>query len=346
MPGKVVTFGEVMLRLTTPGHQRFVQARSFDISFGGAEANVAVSLANFGMQAEYVTRLPANELGDACVNSLRQVGVGTGSILRGGDRMGVYFLESGIAQRGSTVLYDRAGSSIATLQPGELDWHKVLAGATWFHWTGITPAISANLAEVLAEGCRTARDLGITISCDLNYRAKLWKWGRPAGEVMAELAPYCDLIIANEEDADTVFGIRAPETDVTAGEVEAARYRTVCEALGERFPNLTFVAVTLRGSKSASHNSWSGVLWHRSGQFLQGPTYDILPIEDRVGGGDAFGGGLIFGLLSFGEDYLKALRFAVAASCLKHTLPGDYNMVTRAEVERLMRGDASGRVKR
>jgi 2-dehydro-3-deoxygluconokinase len=341
---KIVTFGEIMLRLSTPGYQRFTQARAFEASYAGGEANVAVSLANYGEAAEFVTQLPKNELGDACLAFLRQYGVRTDQVLRGGDRLGVYFLESGAAQRGSKVLYDRAGSSFATIQPGMVNWGAAFAGADWFHWTGITPAVSEGAALVCREAIEVARGMGLTVSCDLNYRAKLWKWGKPAGEVMAGLVGLCDLAVGNEEDADKVFGIRAPETDVTAGKVEAAGYRYVCEALAQRFPSLKTVAITLRGSFSASHNTWSGVLW-RQGQFYTAPQYDILPIVDRVGGGDAFVGGLIYGLRKY-DDPARALSFAVAASCLKHSIPGDFNAVSVAEVEALMGGDASGRVAR
>jgi 2-dehydro-3-deoxygluconokinase len=342
---KIVTFGEIMLRLAPPGFQRFAQARAFEATYGGGEANVAVSLANFGEDVEFVTRLPMNDLGDACLATLRAYGVRTDHVARGGDRLGIYFLENGAAQRGSKVVYDRAGSGFATLRPGALDWQAVFAGADWFHWTGITPAVSEGAAETCREGIEAARQQGVTVSCDLNYRAKLWKWGKPAGEVMAELVAGCDVAIGNEEDADRVFGIRAPEADVTAGRVAGAQYRYVCEALAQRFPHLKTIAITLRGSLSASHNTWSGVLWQR-GEFWTAPVYDIIPIVERVGGGDAFMGGLIYGLRRFADAPERALRFAAAAACLKHTIPGDFNAVTVAEVEQLMAGDASGRVAR
>jgi len=342
---KVVTFGEIMLRLAPPGFQRFMQARSFDVLYGGGEANVAVSLANYGESAEFVTRLPKNELGEACLASLRSVGVHTDYVVRGGDRLGIYFLEAGAAQRGSKVIYDRAVSSFATIQPGTVNWPVVFEGADWFHWTGITPAVSQGAAEACREAIRIAKQLGLTVSCDLNYRAKLWKWGKSAGEVMGELVAACDVAIGNEEDADKVFGIKAPEADVTAGKVEAEHYRTVCDELVKRFPNLKTVAITLRGSLSASHNTWSGVLLDH-GQFFTAPTYDIVPIVDRVGGGDAFMGGLIYGLRKFAGDPGRALKFAVAASCLKHSILGDFNAVSVGEVEQVMAGDASGRVAR
>lgn len=345
MKRKVVCFGEIMMRLTPPGFQRFVQARSFDVIFGGGEANVAVSLANYGVPVEYVTRLPAHEIGDACIMFLRQYGVGTSHIVRGGDRMGIYFLEMGSMQRSSKVIYDRNGSSVASIEPGMVDWEKVFDGARWFHWTGITPAISKGLAEVCLEGAKTARKMGLTVSCDLNYRAKLWKWGRGAGEVMPELVQYADVAIGNEEDAEKVFGIRAKGADVTGGKVEAAQYREVAEGLMARFPNLKRVAITLRGSLSASHNTWSGILYDGRERFTA-PVYQATHIVDRVGGGDAFGGGLIYGLLTYGDDLERALRFAVAASCLKHSIYGDFNLASLAEVEQLMKGDASGRVSR
>ena len=340
-----VTFGEVMLRLSPPGYMRFGQARSFDVIYGGGEANVAVSLVNFGLRTEFVTRLPANALGEACLQFLKQYNVGTQYILRGGERMGIYFLENGSNMRSSQVIYDRANSSFATLQPGMVDWENVLADATWFHWTGITPAISEGTAAALLEGVKAANQRGVTVSCDMNYRAKLWKWGRSAGDVMRELLPYCDIAIGNEEDAEKVFGITAPDTDVIAGNVEAQRYQPVCEMLARTFPNLKQIAITLRGSVSANHNTWSGILWD-NGEIYTGPTYDITHIVDRVGGGDSFMGGLIYGLTNFSAEPQKALNFAVAASALKHSIFGDFNLVTVPEVEKLIMGDRSGRVNR
>ncbi|MBN1431084.1 MAG: sugar kinase [Anaerolineae bacterium] len=345
MGQRIVTFGEIMLRLSPPGFLRFSQAHSFDAVYGGGEANVAISLANYGLPVDFVTRLPNNDIGEACLASIRQYGVGVDQIARGGERLGIYFLEMGSMQRGSKVVYDRAYSSISTIEPGMIDWPTVFAGAGWFHWTGITPAISAGTAEVCLEAARTARQMGLTVSCDLNYRKNLWKWGKKAGEVMPELVQCCDVAIGNEEDADKVFGIRAPESDVTAGKVEADTYQYVCQMLAERFPNLKTIAITLRGSISASHNTWSGVLWHQ-GAFYMGSQFDVTHIVDRVGGGDAFGGGLIYGLHAYGEDYQRALNFAIAASCLKHSIFGDVNLVTVDEVEKLMSGDASGRVSR
>ena len=345
MTRKVVTFGEIMMRLSPPGFLRFGHARSFDVIYGGGEANVAVSLANYGVPVDYVTRLPDNDLGQACIQYLRQFGVGVDKIVRGGDRLGIYFLEIGAVQRGSKVIYDRANSAIATIERGMIDWEKVFADAGWFHWTGITPAISAGTADVCLEAVQTAKEMGLAVSCDLNYRRKLWKWGKTPGEVMPELVSYCDVAIGNEEDADKVLGIRAPETDVVAGKVEADKYLYVCEELSKRFANLKTIAITLRGSISASHNTWSGVLWN-AGRFYTAPTYNITHIVDRVGGGDSFMGGLIYALRTYGDDPQRALNFAVAASCLKHSIFGDFNMVTVAEVEKLMGGDVSGRVSR
>lgn len=341
---KVVSFGEIMLRLSPPGFQRFIQARSFDVVYGGGEANVAASLAYWGLPVEYVTRLPANDIGDACLGFLRQYGIGTRHIARGGERLGIYFLELGAAQRGSKVIYDRAGSALATIEPGMIDWKAVFADADWFHWTGITPAISEGAARACLEAAQTAQGMGLTVSCDLNYRKNLWKWGKKAGEVMPELVNCCDMAVGNEEDADKVFGIQAPGADVTGGRVEADAYVYVCNRLAERFPNLQTVAITLRGSLSASHNTWSAILWH-GGELYTAPRYDIVPIVDRVGGGDSFCAGLIYGLRTY-DTLQRALDFAVAASCLKHTIPGDFNLVSVAEVEKLMGGDVSGRVSR
>src|SRR5512136_2584041 len=342
---KVVTFGEIMLRLSPPGYLRFGQTKSLDMTFGGGEANVAVSLANYGMETDFVTRLPENDWGNACIAWLKSFGVGTGKIIRGGSRMGLYFLENGAAQRGSKVLYDREGSSIAAIEKGMVDWDRVFEDADWFHWTGITPAISKGLCEVCLEGILKAKEKGLTVSCDLNYRAKLWKWGRKAGEVMPELVKHCDIAIGNEEDADKVFGIKAPGTDVNAGRVDGEKYRFVAEQLTQRFSNLKMVAITLRGSISASHNTWSGVLY--DGHTLyDGPVFDITDIVDRVGGGDAFAAGLIYGLRTYSKDLQKALHFAVSASCLKHSVIGDCNVVTLDEVEKIMSGKISGRVSR
>lgn len=339
-----VTFGEIMLRLATPGFQRFSQAGHFEISFGGGEANVAVSLAGYGLPARFVTRLPKNDLGEACRNEVRRYGVDTSAMVWGGNRLGIYFLESGAAQRASKVIYDRAHSAIAEVKPGTIDWAAAFEGADWFHWTGITPAISESAAAVCKEAVVEAERRGLTVSVDLNYRAKLWGWGKKASEVMPDLVQHCHVLIGNEEDAEKVFGISAAGADVTGGHVDGSEYFGVCDALMKRFPSAHTAAITLRGSKSASHNSWSAVMKHKELECTA-PTFDILPIVDRVGGGDSFVGGLIYGLKTYGyaED---ALRFAVAASCLKHSIPGDFNLVSVDEVEKLMKGDASGRVSR
>jgi 2-dehydro-3-deoxygluconokinase len=345
MMNKVVTFGEIMLRLATPGHQRFTQATTFCVSFGGGEANVAVSLANFGIETEYVTRIPLHDLGQAVLMDLRRYNVGVNHVIRGGDRLGIYFLETGSVSRPGKVIYDRAGSAIAEIKPGMIDWSKVLDGASWFHWTGITPAISESAAAVCLEGIKAAKQKGITVSTDLNFRKNLWRWGKPAGEVMPEMVSHCDIILGNEEDAEKVFGIKPEEAITEEGHVGAAAYRSVCEELMDRFPEAKKVIITLRGSISADHNTWSGVLFDGNTLF-EAPLYQITHIVDRVGGGDSFMAGLIYGLLTWPGDYQKGLNFAVAASCLKHTIPGDFNLVSVSEVETLMKGDSSGRVVR
>lgn len=345
--GKIVTFGEIMLRLATPGYLRFSQTNELSATFGGGEANVAVSLANYGMDAEFVTRLPENDIAAACVKDLHKHGVKTDHIVYGGDRMGIYFLETGAVARASKVVYDRAHSAISEIKPGMIDWKQVLAGADWFHWTGITPAISQGAADVCLEAIQTANRLGIPVSCDLNYRKNLWKYGKKASEVMPDLVAGCDIILGNEEDAEKVFGIKPEGFDVTAtaGEVNAAEFESVCTQLMQRFPRARKVIITLRGSINANHNTWGGVLYDGK-QLFQSPRYDITHIVDRVGGGDSFMGGLIYGLLTYPQDDQQALNFAVAASCLKHTIYGDYNEVTVKEVENLMKGDGSGRVSR
>ncbi len=334
-----------MLRLATPEFLRFSQATTLEATFGGGEANVAVSLANYGIDARFVTSLPKNDIGEAAIATLRKYNVRTDCIHRGGDRVGIYFLETGAVSRGSKVVYDRANSSLASIKKGMIDWDQALDGASWFHWTGITPSVSQGAAEVCQEACETAAKKGITISTDLNYRAKLWKWGKKAGEVMEELVKHCDVILGNEEDAEMVFGIKPEGVDVKAGHVTGAAYESVGRQLMARFPKARKVIITLRGSVSASHNSWSGVLWDGK-KLYQAPTYQITHIVDRVGAGDSFMGGLIYGLLTYSGDDQRALNFAVAASCLKHTIKGDFNLVTVDEVEKLMKGDASGRVAR
>ena len=336
-----------MLRLATPDYLRFSQATTLSATFGGGEANVAVSLANYGVDVEFVTRLPKNDIAAACVGELRKYGVGVNNIVYGGERLGIYFLETGAVARPSKVVYDRAHSSISTIETGMIDWEKVFEGADWFHWTGITPAISASAAEVCLEACQAANRLGVTVSCDLNFRKNLWKYGKTAAEVMPALVECCDVILGNEEDAEKVFGIKPEGFDVTAtgGEVEQAAFESVCRQMMERFPRAKKVIITLRGSINANHNTWGGVLFDGE-KLYASPRYDITHIVDRVGGGDSFMGGLIYGLREYKGDDQRALNFAVAASALKHTIYGDFNLVTVAEVENLMKGDGSGRVAR
>lgn len=342
---KIVTFGEIMLRLTPPGFKRFSQASSFDVVYGGGESNVAVSLANYGFEVDFVTCLPNNDIGECALMEMRKRNVGTQHVIRGGERLGIYFLEIGAVSRGSKVVYDRAYSSISTVEKGMIDWAKVFDGAGWFHWTGITPAISQGAAEVCLEAIQTANKMGITVSTDLNYRKKLWKYGKTPAEVMPELVSGCDIILGNEEDAEKHFDIHPEGVDVTQGHsVDAQAYISVCQQLMKKFPRAQKVIITLRGSISASHNSWSGVLY--DGQKLyKAPQYQITHIVDRVGGGDSFMGGLIYGLNTYKDDQ-SALNFAVAASCLKHTIYGDANLATVEEVQKLMSGDVSGRVSR
>jgi 2-dehydro-3-deoxygluconokinase len=345
MDKKIITFGEIMLRLATPEHQRFSQAIAFCASYGGGEANVAVSLANFGLATEFVTRLPQNDLGQSVLMELRRHNVGTRHIIMGGERLGIYFLETGSVARPSKVLYDRAHSSIADIEPGMIDWEKVFNDAGWFHWTGITPAISKGVADTCLEAVKIARKKGITVSCDLNFRKNLWRWGKSASEVMPELVAGCDIILGNEEDAEKVFGIKSGDTDVSQGKVSGAGFEPVCRQLKDKFPQSKKIIITLRGSINADHNSWSGVLFDGT-KLFEAPVYQITHIVDRVGGGDSFMGGLIYGLLAYPGDDQKALNFAVAASCLKHTIHGDFNLVTVTEVEQLLKGDGSGRVVR
>ncbi|HOV84553.1 MAG TPA: sugar kinase [Paludibacteraceae bacterium] len=347
MSKKIVTFGEIMLRLATPGYERFCQASQLIATFGGGEANVAVSLANYGMQTEFVTRLPQNDIAESCMMELRKHNVGTNYIVRGGERMGIYFLETGAVARGSKVIYDRSHSAIAEIQPGMIDWQKVLKDADWFHWTGITPAISQGAADTCLEAIQIANQMGITVSVDLNYRKNLWKYGKSASEVMPALVKCCDIVLGNEEDAEKVFGIKPEGFDVTktGGDIEGAEFESVCKQLMEKFPQAKKVIITLRGSINANHNTWGGVLYS-NGKLYQSRRYDITHIVDRVGGGDSFMGGLIYGLLNYPNDDQHALEFAVAASCLKHTIYGDFNLVSVAEVENLIKGDVSGRVAR
>ena len=338
---RVVTFGEIMMRLNPEGYVRFVQADKFEASYAGGEANVAVSLANFGMDAAFVSKVPAHEIGQCAVNELRRYGVDTDLMVRGGDRLGLYYVEKGASQRASKVIYDRAGSAIAKASASDFDWKKIFEGADWFHFTGITPALGGELPEICLEACKAAKELGVKISCDLNYRKKLWSREK-AGDVMSKLMPYVDVCISNEEDAKDVFGIEAEDTDLNAGKVNHDGYISVARQLTERF-GFEKVAITLRGSISASDNEWAAMLYS-SGEASFSPTYRVH-IVHRVGGGDSFGGGLIYSLLS-GYDDQSAVNFAVAASCLKHSIEHDFNLVSVSEVESLAGGNASGRVQR
>ena len=341
MKKRIITFGEIMLRLNPEGYLRFVQANKFEASYAGGEANVAVSLSNYGMDAAFVTKVPAHEIGQCAVNALAMFGVDTKHMLRGGDRLGLYYVEKGASQRASKVIYDRKDSAIALSKKEEYDWDAIFEGADWFHWTGITPALSDNMPEICLEACKAAKERGVKISCDLNYRKKLWS-SEKAGKVMAELMPYVDVCIANEEDAKDVFGIEAEGTDITAGKLNHDGYISVAKQLCDRF-GCESVAITLRSSISANDNDWAAMLY-TGGQAYFSPSYRIH-IVDRVGGGDSFGGGLIYSLLS-GKNPQDAINFAVAASCLKHTIEHDFNLVSVAEVESLAGGNATGRVQR
>ena len=339
--GKFVTFGEIMLRLAPLNYDRFVQSKEFGVVYGGGEANVAVSLANYGKDAYFVTKLPKHEIGQSAVNELRRYGVDTSLITRGGDRVGIYFCEKGASQRASKVIYDRAHSAIAEAKKEDFNWKEIFEGAEWFHFTGITPALSDNCAEITLEAVKAAKEAGVTVSVDLNFRKKLWSTEK-AGRVMGEIVKYCDVVIANEEDAEKVFGIKAEETDITSGHLSDEGYKKVAQELVDRF-DLKYVAITLRESFSASDNGWSAMMYDTK-EFYKSKRYDVR-IVDRVGGGDSFGAGLIHGLTS-GMSNQDALEYAVAASCLKHTIEGDFNLVSIEEVETLMKGDASGRVQR
>ena len=341
---QVVTFGEIMLRLSTPGYSRFVQAQGFDATFGGGEANVAVSLANYGLESYFVCKLPQHEIGQAAVNHLRRFGVRDDFIVRGGDRVGIYFLETGASQRPSKVIYDRAHSAVTTLTPDEVDWHAVFDGAAWFHWTGITPALGGNARACVREACRVAKEHGVTISCDLNFRKKLWT-EQEAQAIMRPLMQFVDVCIANEEDAEKSLGMHAGSTDVTAAQLDEAGYFALAQELKSTY-DFQAVAITLRESFSASRNGWSALLLDDRDckSPVRSKRYDIQ-IVDRVGGGDAFASGLIYGLLQL-DNSRDALEFAVAASCLKQTIPGDFNLVSVEEVQKLAKGSGSGRVER
>lgn len=343
---KVITFGEIMVRLGAPDYLKLIQADKFEVSYAGAEANVAVSLANYGIKTDYITCLPDNPIAERCIMDLRGHKVGVDHILRTGKRMGILYLETGSNARPSKVYYDREGSSIATIEEGSIDWNEIFKNATWFHWTGITPALSENAAKECLKAIKTANKLGVTVSCDINYRGNLWRYGRTAGEVLPELVAGSDIILGNEEDCEKIFGIKPQYFDAgtTGGEVDQSSFISVCQQMMQKFPRCKKMAVTLRGAINANHNSWGGILYDGH-ELLESHRYDITDIVDRIGGGDSFVGGLIFGILHY-EDDKKALEFATAASCLKHTLKGDFNWVTVSEVENLMNGDASGRVRR
>ena len=340
---KVLTFGEIMLRLKAPGHERFMQSPLLEATFGGGEANVAVSLANYGMDAAFLTVLPENALGDACMGELRRFNVDTSRILRGPGRMGIHYLEAGANQLPSKVIYDRAGSSVALAGPGAIDWDAAFSGVEWFHITGITPAISESLMLLSIESVEEAKKRGITVSCDLNYRKNLWKYGKSADEVMRKIASNADVLIANEEDVQKSLGITI-DVDVESGKIDSNKYEQLSSKVLELYPNVKKIAITLRESRSADTNGWSVCLNNRE-EFMVSKHYDINDIVDRVGGGDSFAGGLIYGLFHYESDR-QALEFAAAASCLKHSILGDFNRVSAGDVEKLMSGDGSGRVQR
>lgn len=338
---KVVTFGEIMLRLNPEGYYRFIHADRFEVSYAGGEANVAVSLANYGIDAAFVSKVPAHEIGQCAVNALRRYGVDTTHMIRGGKRLGTYYVEKGASQRASKVIYDREYSAIALASRNDFNWNEIFGDADWFHWTGITPALGGELPEICLDACKAAKDRGITVSCDLNYRKKLWST-QQANEIMSELVKYVDVCIANEEDAKDVFGIEAENTDIDAGKINHEGYISVAKQIKERF-GCNKVAITLRGSISANDNDWAAMLYTDDQAYFS-PTYHVH-IVDRVGGGDSFGGGLIYALLN-NKKPQDAINFAVAASCLKHTIEHDFNLVSVGEVEALAAGNASGRVQR
>ena len=341
---KVVTFGEIMLRLKSPAYERLFQSPSLEATFGGGEANVSVSLANYGMETAFVTVLPTNDVGNACIRELRGFGVDTTKIVRKDGRMGIYYLETGAVQRPSKVIYDRAGSAIAEAKPGDIDWDKAFEGATWFHLTGITPAISQGAADLSLEAVKAAKAKGIHVSCDLNYRKNLWKYGKKASEVMREIAKYVDVAIANEEDVQKSLEITVDDVNVKSGELDRARYKALGDKVLAAYPDMKMIANTLRESHSADWNGWAACL-NDGKDFYVSKKYEIRDIVDRVGGGDSFAGGLLYGLNHY-EDKQSALEFAVAASCLKHSVIGDFNRVNVSDVTKLMGGDGTGRVQR
>lgn len=340
---KVMTMGEIMLRLKTPGNERFFQSPEFEATFGGGEANVAVSLANFNIPAEFLSVLPENPIGDACIAELRSFGVSTEKILRAPGRMGIYYLETGANQRPSKVVYDRAGSTMAEAKSGDIDWESAFADVDWFHISGITPAISRSAADLSLEAVKEAKKRGITVSLDLNFRKNLWKYGVDAKTIMSELTKFTDVVIGNEEDCQKSLGLEL-DVDVAGGSLDTEKYEKLTSLLLTEYPNVSKVAITLRESHSADHNGWAACI-NNGSIFYVSRKYEIRDIVDRVGGGDSFSAGLIYGLKSFDQD-TEALEFAVAASCLKHSIPGDFNRVSVKEVETLMRGDGSGRVQR
>ncbi|MCS6974561.1 MAG: sugar kinase [Cyclobacteriaceae bacterium] len=339
MEKKVAAFGELLLRLTTPHYLRFGQANSFEMCFGGAEVNVAVSLAALGIPTSFITRLPNHELADAALATLRAHRVDTSGVLRGGERLGIYFVEEGAVHRGSKVIYDRNHSAFATLKKGDIDWAKVLKDCTWFHWSGITPAVSQSAAEVCIEACETAFRLGLTVSTDLNYRAKLWKWGQSAGEVMNRLLPFCHIIIGNEDALIQILGIRGK------GHSESERLTSCCETLASRYPQARKIVMSIRKYINANHNIIGAALWNGK-ELVKSDECEITHIVDRIGGGDALTAGLLYGLMQFAEDDRKTVNFAVAAASLKHTIRGDFNLITKAEVEQLMQGNGTGVISR
>lgn len=338
-----ISFGEVMLRLKAPAKERFFQTPSLEASFGGGEANVAVALANYGLSTGFVSALPANDIADAAIRELRGFGVDTSAIVRSGKRLGIYFLEAGANQRPSKVVYDRAHSAISEAKPGDFDWGAIFSNAKWFHITGITPALSQSAADLSLESLKVAKAHGVTVSCDFNYRSKLWKYGKSAPEVMTELVEYVDVGIANEEDCQKSLGLKA-DVNVESGQLDVGKYEALTQKMMDDYPNLSIMAITLRESKSADQNAWSACLRDQE-DFRLSRRYEITDIVDRVGGGDSFASGLIYGLTAY-QDRQQSLEFAVAASCLKHSIPGDFNRVSVTEVQKLMGGDTSGRVQR
>jgi len=340
---KIVTFGEIMLRLKSPNYERFFQSPMLEATFGGGEANVAVGLSRYGLETFFVSLIPKNQIGDSCIAELRKHGVDTSNIVRKGSRLGIYFLEAGANQRPSRVIYDRANSSISEAKPGDINWDGIFKSASWFHITGITPAISASAAELSLESVKKAKEMGLTVSCDLNYRNKLWKYGKDAPEVMSNLVKYVDVVIANEEDCQKTLGIGL-DVDIAGGNLDSDKYKNLTKKVMEKYPNIKKIAITMRESHSANDNGWSAVL-NTGKDFFVSKKYEIKNIVDRVGGGDSFASGLIYGLNSYTDDK-EALNFAVAASCLKHSISGDLPLLTVEEVLSLSGGDASGRVQR